>query len=161
MYNEIINNLSKIISKDELDKLKRSNLHLGIFKEPYLTYMLDGTKTIESRFSKNKIAPYNNITTDDIIIIKESSKDVIGYLTIKRIEFYDLQSTNIEEIKNKYEKELCVDDNFWESKKNSRYATLIFIDKITKIKPFHINKSGMQTWIKLNKEKIWQIIISI
>lgn len=143
MYNEIINNLSK----KDLDLIKGKRIHLGIFSEPYLTYMLDGKKTIESRFSKNKILPYHNINEDDIVIVKKSSGSVVAYFTIKKVLFFDLTVTSIIDIKNKYSKGLQVDDSFWNSKKNSRYATLIFIDKLVKLPAFNINKKGMQTWL--------------
>ncbi|MCI9434957.1 MAG: hypothetical protein HFI86_06785 [Bacilli bacterium] len=61
MYDEIIKNLGQQLSKQDIDKIKNQKIHLGIFSEPYLTYMLEGKKTIESRFSKNKIVPYNKI----------------------------------------------------------------------------------------------------
>ena len=150
MYDEIINNLKQQILNEELDELKNHNLHLGIFTEPYLTYMLDGKKTIESRFSKNKILPYNQICKDDIILVKKSSGDVLAYFTIKDILFFDLSKTKIDEIKSNYSKQLCVGEEFWKNKQNSNYATLMVIDKIVKLNPFHINKRGMQTWIKLN-----------
>lgn len=150
MYNEIIENLKKQLSNNDIDRFKSKKVHLGIFGEPYLTYMLEGKKTIESRFSKNKIAPYNQVTKDDIIIVKKSSENVVGYFTIKDVLFFDLNTVSIEEIKAKYNKQLCVDETFWINKKNSNYATLIIIDNLIKLKPFHINKKGMQTWIKLN-----------
>lgn len=149
MYNEIIENLEKQLSNNDMNKIKNKKIHLGIFSEPYLTYMLDGKKTIESRFSKNRIVPYNKITKDDIVIIKKSSGDVLGYFTIKNVLFFDLNTVSINEIKEKYYKQLCVDEEFWITKKNSNYATLIIIDKLYKLKPFHINKKGMQTWIIL------------
>lgn len=147
MYDEIINNLEKQLPIRELNELRSKTIHLGIFSEPYLTYMLEGKKTIESRFSKNKIMPYNQITKDDIVIVKKSSGVVLGYFTIKDVLFFDLNKTSMEEMKIKYNKQLCVDETFWISKKNSNYATLIIIDKLFKLKPFHINKKGMQTWI--------------
>lgn len=150
MYNEIIENLKKQLANNDIDKIRSKKVHLGIFSEPYLTYMLEGKKTIESRFSKNKIAPYNQVTKDDIIIVKKSSENVVGYFTIKDVLFFDLNTVSIEEIKAKYNKQLCVDETFWSNKKNSNYATLIIIDNLIKLKPFHINKKGMQTWIKLN-----------
>lgn len=149
MYDEIINNLKKQLPISELNKLKGKNIHLGVFSDPYLTYMLERKKTIESRFSKNKVAPYSQITDDDIVIIKKSSGDVLGYFTIKNLLFFDLNTISIEEIKLKYNKQLCVDETFWNNKKNSNYATLVFIDKLVKLQPFSINKKGMQTWIKL------------
>lgn len=152
MYKEIIENLKQQLSQEKLNKMTKSNVHLGIFTEPYLTYMLEGKKTIESRFSKNKILPYNEISKNDIVIVKKSSGNVVAYFTIKEVLFFNLKETPINEIKNNYGKELCVEENFWLSKKDSNYATLIIIDNIVKLNPFHINKKGMQTWIKLKKE---------
>lgn len=151
MYEEIMKKLKHQLSQEELNEITKKKLHLGIFANPYLTYMLDGKKTIESRFSKNKIQPYNQISKDDIVIVKKSGGNVVAYFTIKDVLFFNLNETPIDEIKNKYNKQLCVDENFWISKSNSNYATLIIIDKIVKLTPFHIDKKGMQTWVNLSK----------
>lgn len=152
MYDEIIENLEKQVAYSDLEHIKNSKLHLGVFGEPYLSYMLEGKKKIESRFSKNKIAPYEQITKDDVVIIKKSSGNVMGYFTIKEALFFDLRNTSILEIKEKYSEELCVTEEFWDLKKNSNYATLIVIDEIVKLSPFPINKKGMQSWIKLQED---------
>lgn len=150
MYKEIVDNLKLQLSNEEYQLFKISNIHLGIFTDPCLTYMLNGQKTIESRFSKNRIAPYEKITKDDIVLVKKSGGNIVAYFTIKEVLFFDLQDYAIENIKAKYNKELCVEDTFWENKKDSHYATLIKIDKLVKLKPFPINKKGMQTWIILH-----------
>ncbi len=150
MYNEILNNLKEQLPIKTYKNIERRNLHLGIFTEPYLSLMLNGEKTIESRFSKRKMLPYEKITKDDIVIIKKSCSDVVGYFTIKDIKFFDLKTTDIATIKKTYNKELCVSENFWIEKQNSEYATLIFIKEIRLLKPFKINKRGMSTWLKLN-----------
>ena len=93
MYSQIIKNLEEQLSIKELTKIKNTSLHLGIFTEPYLTYMLEGKKTIESRFSKNKILPYNQISKDDIVIVKKSSGNVVAYFTIKDVLFFNLNET--------------------------------------------------------------------
>ena len=108
MYNEIIENLKLQLTASELDKILSQKIHLGIFNNLYLPYILNGKKTIESRFSKNKILPYNNITEDDIVFIKESGKSIIGYFTIKKVLFYNLNHTKISDIKKEYNKYLCV-----------------------------------------------------
>lgn len=150
MFNEIIDNLQCQLTESEYSKITGRNMHLGIFAEPWLEYMLDGRKTIESRFSKNRIAPYNKISKGDIVIVKKSGGDIVAYFTVKEAMFFDLSTTLIEEIKLKYNNELCVGEEFWSLKKDSNYATLIFIDELTRLpQPFHINKKGMQTWIKL------------
>ncbi len=147
MFDEIIDNLREQLSKEKLDKINSCKLHLGVFSEPYLTYMLEGSKTIEARFSKMRIMPYNAISEKDIVIVKRSGGNVVAYFTIKKVLFFDLEQYDINDIKKKYQKELCVDEEFWNIKNDSKYATLIFIDKIYPIKPFKINKKGMNTWL--------------
>ena len=88
MYTEIIDNLGEQLSIEEMDIITKSKLHLGVFSEPCLSYMLEGKKTIESRFSKNKILPYEKIKEDDIVIVKASGGNVVAYFTIKKIMFF-------------------------------------------------------------------------
>lgn len=153
MREEILSNLELQLNKDEYDVIKDKNIHLGVFSEPCLTYMLEGKKTIESRISKKRIAPYDKINKDDIVIVKKSGGGVVAYFTIKEIKFINLNEVSINEIKDKYNDELCVSEEFWEQKKESSYATLMFIDRLVKLEPFKVNKRGMQTWVVLdNKE---------
>ncbi len=153
MREEILSNLELQLDKDAYDVIKSRNIHLGVFSEPCLRYMLEGKKTIESRISKKKIAPYQKITKDDIVVVKKSGGGVVAYFTIKEVKFIDLNEISINDIKNKYSNDLCVSEEFWERKKDSSYATLMFIDRLVKLEPFKIDKKGMQTWIVLdNKE---------
>src|SRR3954451_15221383 len=48
------------------------SLHLAIFRAPYLDLILAGKKTIESRFSVNRIAPYEVAEHDDLVLLKRS-----------------------------------------------------------------------------------------
>ncbi len=150
MKNEIYKQIIYNLCDNDLKMIKGKAIHLGIFNEPYLSLMLSGKKTIESRFSKNKIHPYKNINKDDIVFIKKSGGKIIGYFNIKKIIFFDLQKTNIEIIKEKYNNQLHLDEDFWIAKSNCRYATLIFIDNLHTIKPFNIVRREMQSFIKLN-----------
>ncbi len=150
MYEEIIEGIKKVPTQ-ELELIKRSELHLGVFTEPYLTYMLDGKKKIESRFSKKKCLPWNSIHPSSIVFVKKSGGDVVAYFKIKEVYFFDLTNYPIENIKRDFSRELFVDDDFWELKKDSKYATLIFIKEIVKIKPFKVTKKGMNTWLKIKK----------
>ncbi len=129
----MIKNIENQLPKEEIDFLKGKKLHLGIFTDPFLTFMLEGKKTIESRFTKNKIIPYNKIEKEDIVFVKKSSGPILAYFKVKEVLFFNLKETPIEKIKE------------------SRYATLIFIDKLVKLKPFSIHKKGMQTWLILVK----------
>lgn len=151
LYDEIIDELKGQLDNSLFEKIKSKRLHLAIFSPVYLRYVLDGKKVIESRFSKNKIAPYDKISKDDVVVIKESSKDVVALFTIKEVLQFNTKKISVNTIKEKYNDKILADDNFWNAKeKTSNYATLIVIDKVIKLKPFKINKVGMQSWVILN-----------
>lgn len=152
MYKELIDGLTGKISDLEIENIKNNDIHLGVFSEPYLEYMLNGKKTIESRFSKKKILPYKNVKEGDYVFVKKSGGDVVAYFKVGKVLFFDFNVDDINEIRREYEHPLCVGNEFFDAKKDSQYASLIFIDKLIKIKPYHINKRGMNTWIKIKKD---------
>ena len=92
MYNEIIKNIPLI---------KNRKLHLAVFSGKVLEYLLDGQKTTESRFSQNKIAPYDKVSEHDIVIIKRSGGDIVGYFEVGKVMQFDLTKTGVLEIKQK------------------------------------------------------------
>lgn len=145
IYEEIKQNLDAEL----FEKIQDRQWHLGVFCEPYLNYMMKGIKTIESRFSKDKRAPYSRISNKDIVFIKKSSGPIVGYFTIKSVKFFELSKTDMEYIKENYSKELAVSETFFIEKKNRKYATLIFIDEVIPLIPFKIHKTGMSSWIVL------------
>ena len=147
MYEEIIDNLSKQLSREELEYIKSKQLHLGIFIEPGLTDILNEKRTLEIRFSKNRQTPFGKLNNGDIVILKRTGGDVVGYFSIKKAEFFE--NIDMQEMKEKYNHLLLASEDIWKLKKDSKYATLIFIDKVVSLKPFHINKKGMQTWVIL------------
>jgi hypothetical protein len=57
---------------------KMFTLHLAIFREPYLTSIMEGKKTIETRFAKRPCAPYQRISAGDIIVLKRASGGIVG-----------------------------------------------------------------------------------
>lgn len=62
-----------------------------------------------------------------------------------------MKDTSVHSLKEKYNNEILADNQFWNNKeKTSNYATLIKIGELIKLKPFPINKVGMQSWIVLN-----------
>ena len=98
--------------------------HLADFRQFFLDLILAGKKTIESRFSQKKIAPYGQISKGDLIKMKE--------------------------IKIKYGKEMVADAGslFWKKRSKAKFATLIFIEKVERCKiPF--SKKDRRSWIVL------------
>lgn len=125
--------------------------HLAIFKGEGGELILSGKKTIESRFSKKKSAPFLQISTGDLVYIKPSGKDIIGQFRVKKVIFYD--GLDIRDIREKYGKELAVGEDYWKGKETKRYGTLIFIGEVDPFltSPVKIPKKDLRGWVVLGE----------
>ena len=83
--------------------------HLAIFKGEGGNLILTGKKTIESRFSRRKDPPFGQISTGDLVYIKQSGKDIIGQFRVKKVIFYDgLTPDDVSEIEERFGKKILV-----------------------------------------------------
>lgn len=127
--------------------------HLAIFKQGVGEQILNGTKTVETRFSKMKIVPFGQISAGDLVYIKPSGKDIIGEFRVKKVIFFDgLDKEEINEIRLKYNGGIVADEGYWERKMVSKYATLIFISQSTPFitAPLKILKKDLRGWVVLD-----------
>lgn len=116
--------------------------HLAIMKKGYIEKILSGEKKIESRFSRNKITPFQNISAGDNVYMQEVGKEVTAMFEVEKVVFFDgLSESKLEELRARYGKDIYADDGFWELKKHSKYATLIYIKNPVRVVPFKVNKS--------------------
>lgn len=126
--------------------------HIAIFKGDGAEKILTGEKTIESRFSKGRIAPYGVVCSGDLVYIKPTGADLIGQFKVKKVIFYDgLGKEEIKEIREKYGDKLAVDENYWKNKESCKYGTLIFIGDSAKFitSPIKLKKKDLRGWVVL------------
>lgn len=125
--------------------------HLAILKKGWLEKILSGEKTIESRWYKSKKTPYKNISTGDTIFLKAIGKPVIAKASVKRVLFFDnLDIGKIIKILQRFGTEIGATVSYADELIGKRYCTLIFLEKIKRIEPFEIDKTGygnMVAWI--------------
>lgn len=129
-------------------------IHVAIFSEPFLTLVLSGEKTIESRFSKNRCAPYGEIDQGDIILIKEVAGPICGIALAGRTWCYDLVSEPIERIRCRFGHGIHADDVFWSSRADALYATLIELDATASIAPVRCDKRDRRGWVSLRSRQM-------
>lgn len=129
-------------------------IHVAIFSEPFLSLVLSGEKTIESRFSRNRCAPYGEIGDGDVILIKEVAGPICGVALAKRSWCYNLIAEPIERIKERFGVGICGDDEFWSSRAEAQYATLIELDATASIAPVHCDKRDRRGWVSLRSRQL-------
>jgi hypothetical protein len=137
-------------------ELPSFGIHLAVFIEPFLGYVLDGSKTVESRFSVNRCAPFGKVKPGDAILLKEAGGPVVGIARVPLVWSYHLDEPSWRIIRTQFADALRVQDlEFWEQKRDAFYATLMSIDRVRSFKPIGWDKKDRRGWVVMRR--VWQL----
>lgn len=124
------------------------SLHLGVFVEPYLGYVLAGRKTVESRFSVVRCPPYRRVRRGDTLLLKASGGPVVGLCEVRDAWYYHLDPDSWSSIRQEFSEALCAQDpEFWRAREKASYATLLRVNRVTRIHPFPWAKRDRRGWV--------------
>lgn len=137
------------LSNIEAGKIS-ADVHLAVFIEPYLTLVLEGLKTVESRFSRVRCAPYHQVRPGDIILVKQSGGPVRAITQAAVTSYFDFGSDCLEKVRSTYGEGICADDEFWEMQKSALFATVIELAHTISIDPLDIPKRDRRGWVPLD-----------
>ena len=130
--------------------------HLAILTPGWIELILDGSKMIESRFTKVRCAPFGKVNAGDIVYLKESGGRVKGMFTVAKVETHEnLNRSGVQAI---YER--CGMDIFYQSFTRffppekwltAKHATLIYISNPVEFEmPFPFPKRDPRAWVVLD-----------
>jgi hypothetical protein len=138
--------------KQSLSLMLNRSIHLAVTAEPYLEWILQRRKTIESRFSLYRIPPYGAVRSGDWIALKRASGPIVGLCRVKNVEFHELNNPTSLSIRTRYADKLCAqDDSFWLERARARYVTLIHLGDVYRIAPVWCGKRDRRGWVVLSK----------
>ena len=141
------------------------SIHLAIVNEPYLQYILRGKKTIESRFTKNCIAPYKRVFPNDIVLMKRAGQPISSYFIASNVKYYENVPDVLDDLKVTYSGEICADEDFWKARVEKKYITLIKIKEVKILNnSIAVEKKDKRGWVTVNNnyyKKIYLISGSI
>jgi hypothetical protein len=136
-------------------------VHLAVFVEPFLGFLLGGQKTVESRFSIHRRPPFGRVHPHDLVLVKESGGPIVAIAEVSDVWYYELDASARAFIRARFAKQLCVDDpEFWESKAGSCYATLMQFSRIDRLKPIDCTKRDRRGWVVLTSSSRQQDLFS-
>ena len=137
--------------QDVLDPQSGSRGHLAVMHEPYLSLILDGRKTVESRFSQKQVAPYRRVRRGDLVLFKLLGGPVTAVARVADAAFYVLDSATWGQLRERFEAELAAQgETFWEDRRRARYASLIRLGEIKPIAPIAVAKRDRRGWVVLD-----------
>ena len=124
--------------------------HLALLTKPYLEKILAGRKTIESRFSRARVPPFNRVKAGDVVFLKEVAGPVHAIALASYVQFFGpLGPGKVEHIMEKYRQGLQLDSDFKIAKQDSLYATLISLEAVLPLKPLRVIKLDRRPWVVL------------
>ncbi len=125
-------------------------VHLAVFIEPYLQLILEGHKTVESRFASRRFAPYEQAAKGDVVLLKQSGGPVVGLCSVAEAWFYKLNPDSWNLITTRFAKAICpVGPEFWEERRNANYATLLRVEHVRRLDPIPFQKRDRRGWAVL------------
>lgn len=137
--------------EDVLDSESGARGHLAVMHEPYLSLIVAGRKTVESRFSKMQVAPYQQVRRGDLLLFKRLAGPVTAIARVADADFYVLDVAAWNRLRARFEPALAAqDESFWVDRQEARYASLIRLGAVRTVAPIHVAKRDRRGWVVLN-----------
>src|SRR4051812_35147783 len=128
--------------------LPSCGIHLAVFVEPFLGYVLDGSKTVESRFSATRCASFGKVRKDDLLMLKRAGGPVVGLARVRTVWSYRLHESSWKLIREQFTEALRAQaPDFWSQRSGASFATLMSIDRVVAIKPLEWEKRDRRGWV--------------
>jgi hypothetical protein len=132
----------------------RYAIHLAIFREPYLRFIMEGKKKIETRFAKRACAPFRQVSDGDVVLLKRAGGDVVGVCEVEKVWFYNLDPEALAFIKDRFGELICpADGSFWTERKDKAVATLMLIKNVIPVSGVKIEKRDRRGWVTFQEER--------
>jgi ASC-1-like (ASCH) protein len=145
------------IGKQRAKNMKK--YHLVILKKPYLDDILQGRKTIESRFTKTKRFFFGRVRPGDRLFLKFSSGPVCATAVVSKVKsFEDLTPERVRKIEHQYNCYIKGSDKYWQSKMSCRLGLLVWLKDVEQIEPRWINKKDWRAWVVLTDKENFGLI---
>ncbi len=61
--------------------------HLAIMHKSVIEAVLNGHKTVETRFSQHKIVPFGEVGIGDVVYMKPPGEDILGQFRVGKVIF--------------------------------------------------------------------------
>ena len=127
---------------------KGARVHFAIMNEPYLGALVSGEKTVESRFSRNRIDPWMRVGEDDLVLFARSGGVIAGSFFVKQAMYFDLSMDRVSKLYD-YSSQICswLSPTFWEERAAARFATLLSVADVETCEEFRLRKRDQRAWI--------------
>ena len=128
-------------------------VHLAVFMEPFLSDALSGRKTLESRFSRRRIAPFGTVGPGDVVLLKEVSGPIRGIALAQCTWCFDLRVSSLLSLRKRFAAGILASDDFWEDKRDAAFATIVELMEPAEFAPLDCPKRDRRGWVVLRPRR--------
>jgi len=137
-----------------INSLFMANYHLVILKKPYLEAILDGSKTVESRFTKTKRIYLGRVLPGDKLFLKESSGPVCATAEAAAVKnFENLTPEIILKLKKRYNSYIRGSNEYWQDRADCKFGFLVWLKNAQPTRPVRIHKKDWRGWVVLTEQQ--------
>ena len=123
-------------------------VHVAVMRQPFLDSVLEGHKTIESRMTMKRSAPFHHIEAGDVLLLKEASGPIRGAAVVDSVMCAGpLTRCELSKLLVQYEKELCLTDSWIALKSEAKFLTLIWMRETTRLDATSLEKRDPRAWV--------------
>jgi hypothetical protein len=128
--------------------------HVAVLRRRYLELILSGEKTVESRLSVNRVAPFGRVRAGDRLFLKQAAGAILATAVIHEARFYELDGpSGVLELRERFGDRIGGSDEYWSEKRRARYATLLWLDGVRRLgerdpRP-HLQPLYGRAWVSL------------
>jgi len=118
-------------------------------REPYLTRVLSGEKTVESRFLRVRAAPFDRVAPGDLLLLKQVGGPIVAAATAAAVrQFADLTPAHVLELTEAFRDELQLNADFAAHAQAARYAVLVWLANVRRLSlPRPYAKRDRRGWV--------------
>lgn len=144
---------------DRIEAVKRpssrAGIHLAVLVEPFLSFILDGSKTIESRFAVRRIAPFGRVHPGDTVLFKAASGPVVALGLIQGTWYLRLDVDRLADVRREFASAMRADSaSFWENRRAASFATLMEVREVRELpRPLPCPKRDRRGWVVLRSSR--------
>jgi hypothetical protein len=130
------------------------SIHVAVFQSPYVERLLDGSKTVESRFASVRCAPYHRVERGDVVLVKRSGGPIVALFQAGETWNFRLTSRTLQAIRERFGQAIApASEEFWHEHEAATYATLIEVEHVLRIEPVPWVKTDRRGWVVLQSRR--------
>ncbi|HVZ94400.1 MAG TPA: ASCH domain-containing protein [Phycisphaerales bacterium] len=102
--------------------------HVAVLHEPYARDVLSGVKTVESRLSRVRCAPFGKVSVGDTIYIKVAGGSYVASAVADEVEYHEnMTPREVLALVRRLNAQIRAPAGYWRSKRTARFATMIWL----------------------------------